>query len=225
MNDLDIRIRSRGGRLRIPRSRGAITGAVLILLGAWGAAAPFIGPQIDSAFTDAGAGSWTAALGWLQVLPGIATVIGGLLLLGSRNRAVAMLGAWTAVLGGAWLVVGRTVYELLGFGDPAAATGAADGAATWAELALFTGLGALIVFLAAASIGRLSVRSVRDIRTAESPIGFNDSAPSAAPDAGRNGSHRPAAEVAPDDGDHRAQRRGLTNPFHRRPSSSAARRE
>jgi len=34
-------------------------------------------------------------------------VLGGLLLLMSRNRATAMLGGWLGVIAGAWFVVGR----------------------------------------------------------------------------------------------------------------------
>lgn len=37
MNDLDIRIRTHGTTMRMPRSRGAVTGFWLILLGLWGA--------------------------------------------------------------------------------------------------------------------------------------------------------------------------------------------
>lgn len=219
VSDLDIQIRSRGGRMRIPRSRGAVTGGVLLLLGLWGVAVPFIGPQTDTAFSDVGAGTWTAERGWLQVLPAVATMVGGLLLLVSRNRAVAMLGAWMGVFGGVWFVVGRTVYELLGFGNTAdaAATGAT---ANWEDLALFAGLGALIVFLAAVSIGRLSVRSVRDIRTAESPIAITEYAAAAPPDAGRNGHHRSPSEAVPVDGGGAEQRRSLTNLFRRRHSST-----
>lgn len=208
--------------MRIPRSRGAAIGGILILLGLWGAAVPFIGPRTDTAFFDAGSGTWTAVRGWLQVLPGVATIVGGLLLFVSRNRAVAMLGAWMGVFGGAWFVVGRTVYELPGFGNT---DGVATGAtATWEDLALFAGLGALIVFLAAVSIGRLSVRSVRDIRSAESPIAITDNAIAAAPAAGRNGHHRPTSEAVPDGGAVE-QRRGWTSPFKRRHSSTTASHE
>lgn len=221
MTDLDIRIRSRGGRMRIPRSRGAVIGGILLLLGLWGAAVAFAGPQTDTAFANAGAGTWTAARGWLQVLPGVATMVGGLLLLVSRNRAVAMLGACVAVLGGAWFVVGRTVYELLGFRNTA--DGESTGAtATWMDLLLLAGLGMLIVFMAAVGIGRLSVRSVRDISSAQSTVDITDSATAAAPDARRNGNHRQTSGEVPADGDAVEQRRGWPNPFKRRHSSTTA---
>ena len=44
--------------------------------------------------------------GWLEVLPGVVAVVGGLLLVRSRNRATAMLGGWLSVVAGAWFVVG-----------------------------------------------------------------------------------------------------------------------
>ena len=86
----DTRVRARGGRLQMPRSRGAASGFLLILLGAWGALIPFVGPNFDFAFTPDQEWFWTTARGWLEVLPGAATVVGGLLLLSSRNRATAI---------------------------------------------------------------------------------------------------------------------------------------
>ena len=38
------------------------------------------------------------------------------------------------------------------------------------ELTYFYGLGALIVFVAAAAVGRISVRSVRDVEYVDSPV-------------------------------------------------------
>ena len=113
----DPRIRTRGGRLQMPRSRGAMSGFLLILLGAWGALIPFVGPYLDFAFTPEQAWTWTDARGWLEVLPGAVAVAGGLLLLVSRNRATAMFGGWLAVIAGAWFVVGRAMAGPLGIGD------------------------------------------------------------------------------------------------------------
>jgi hypothetical protein len=45
------------GMLRVPRSRGAVSGVALILLGLWGALIPFVGPYFHYAYTpDTG---WT----------------------------------------------------------------------------------------------------------------------------------------------------------------------
>src|SRR4029077_2376676 len=124
-NMSDMRVPTHGSRLQMPRSRGAATGFLLILLGLWGALVPFVGPYFDFAFTPDQEWVWTIARGWLEVLPGAATVIGGLLLLGARNRATAMLGGWLTVLAGAWFVVGRALAGPLGLGEagtPVAAT-------------------------------------------------------------------------------------------------------
>ena len=92
--------------LRMPRSRGAVTGLLLVILGAWGALIPFVGPHFNFAYTPDRDWVWTTARGWLEVFPGVTTAVGGVLLVLSGNRAVAMLGGWLAVLGGAWFVVG-----------------------------------------------------------------------------------------------------------------------
>ncbi|WP_231644222.1 hypothetical protein [Mycolicibacterium baixiangningiae] len=206
--------------MRIPRSRGAATGVVVILLGLWGAAAPFIGPYANSAYAASEAGGWTAERGWLQVLPGIVAIIGGLLLVASRNRAIAMLGAWFGVLAGAWFVAGRNVGDILGLGSSAAPADGAKGA--WLELMSFTGLGALVVFLAAVSMGRLSVRSLGDIRRADSPVGIIEREP-AQPQFSRSesGLQPAAAGSVPEAGEEGSQRRRLSDLFHRRHPSTA----
>jgi hypothetical protein len=166
----DTRVRARGGRLQMPRSRGAASGFLLILLGVWGALVPFIGPYFDFAFTPDQEWTWTTARGWLEVLPGAATALGGLLLLMSGNRATAMFGGWLTVLAGAWFVVGRALASPLGLGDPGAPVAATETKRVWLELTYFYGLGALIVFLGAVALGRLSVRSARDIAYVQRPI-------------------------------------------------------
>jgi hypothetical protein len=166
----DTRVRARGGRLQMPRSRGAASGFLLILLGVWGALVPFIGPYFDFAFTPDQEWTWTTARGWLEVLPGAATALGGLLLLMSGNRATAMFGGWLTVLAGAWFVVGRALASPLGLGDPGTPVAATETKRVWLELTYFYGLGALIVFLGAVALGRLSVRSARDIAYVQRPV-------------------------------------------------------
>ncbi len=97
------------GMLRVPRTRGALSGALLVLLGLWGGLIAFVGPYFHFAFTPGTAWTYTSGRLWLEILPGIATVLGGLILLASRVRPVAMFGAWLAALGGAWFAVGRVL--------------------------------------------------------------------------------------------------------------------
>ncbi len=151
----------------MPRSRGATSGFLLILLGIWGALIPFVGPYFDFAFSPDQAWAWTAARGWLEVLPGAATVVGGFLLLSSRNRFTAMLGGWLTVFAGAWFVVGRALAGPLALGDAGTPVAATETKRVALDLAYFYGLGALIIFLGAIALGRLSIRSARDIRYAQ----------------------------------------------------------
>jgi hypothetical protein len=131
---------------------------------------PFVGPYFNFAYDPNLPWVWTPGRGWLEVLPGAVTVFGGLLLLTSRNRATALLGGWLAVVAGAWFVVGRLFavpWKLGDFGSPAATTLTGQ---LVSELAFFTGLGSLIILFGALALGRLSVRSVRDIRYAERAV-------------------------------------------------------
>ena len=171
--------------LYMPRTRGAATGLLLILLGAWGALIPFIGPNINWAYTVDPAWTWTAAKGWLEVFPGVAAAVGGLLLLVSGNRATAMFGGWLAVFAGAWFVVGRAFASTLAIGDVGQPVASTDLRRALLEVTYFTGLGALIVFLGGAVVARVAVRHARDVVMA-------DPAPMAGADV-------PAREQAPYD--------------------------
>ena len=148
--------RAENGRpsvLWMPRSRGAVCGLVLIVLGAWGAVIPFVGPHFNFAYTPDQDWAWSTARGWLEVLPGAAAVLGGLLLIFSGNRITAIVGGWLAVLAGVWFVVGTEVAPLLGIGsagDPIAAT---DRKRAALEISYFSGLGALIVFVGGIAVG------------------------------------------------------------------------
>ncbi|WP_063050380.1 hypothetical protein [Nocardia arthritidis] len=171
MRDVDDNVSAdRGHRLRIPRSRGALGGLAVLLLGVWGALIPFLGPNFDFAFTPDEPWVWTAARGWLQVLPGVTAIIGGLLMLTSRNRLVASFGGWLAVAAGVWFVIGPVLADSLGIGDVGDPVATSDLKRAVLQLTYFYGLGALILFFAATSLGRLSVRSARDIAFAQREI-------------------------------------------------------
>ena len=153
--------------LYMPRSRGAVTGLLLILLGAWGALVPFFGPNIDWAYMTDPAWTWTTAKGWLEVLPGAAAAVGGLLVLFSGNRASAVFGGWLAVCAGAWFVVGRAFASTLSIGDVGQPAASTDLKRALLEVTYFTGLGALIVFFGGAAVARLAVRHARDVAVTE----------------------------------------------------------
>lgn len=155
------------GTLRVPRSRGAVSGMLLILLGAWGALIPFVGPYFSYAYTPATAWSYTSGRLWLSILPGAAALIGGLVLLAARIRPVAMAGAALAALAGAWFAVGTVLSPLWSIVPSAGTPTGGTVLRALEQIGFFTGLGVVIVFLAAFALGRLSVVGVRDRRLVE----------------------------------------------------------
>jgi hypothetical protein len=161
------------GITRIPRSRGVLSGLLLVLLGAWGALIPFIGPYFHYAYTPDKAWTYTTGRLWLEILPGVATALGGLILLASARRPVAMFGAFMAALGGAWFVVGNLVSTLWNGSTPEAGVpvGATINRLAIEELGFFIGLGVVIVFFAALALGRCAVVGVKDAALAEQAAG------------------------------------------------------
>ena len=158
--------RSGFGTLHMPRSRGAVSGLLLILLGAWGALVPFVGPYFHFAYSPGQAWAWSTARAWLEVFPGVTTALGGFLLLTSGNRATAMFGGWLAGIAGAWFVVGRALAPTLRLGDIGQPLAVTDAKRAVIEIAYFSGLGALIVFLGGAVLARVTIRTARDVELA-----------------------------------------------------------
>lgn len=159
--------RSGFGSLHMPRSRGAVSGLLLLILGAWGALIPFVGPYFHFAYTPGQAWVWSTARAWLEVFPGATAAAGGFLLLISGNRATAMFGGWLAVIAGAWFVVGRTLASTLRLGDVGQPLAATDAHRAIIEIAYFSGLGALIVFIGGAVLARVTIRTARDVELAQ----------------------------------------------------------
>ena len=157
------------GMLQMRRSRGAASGFLLVLLGAWGALIPFIGPYFHYAYTPDTAWTYNTARLWLEILPGAAVFLGGVLLIIATGRHIALFGAILAAAAGAWFTLGTVLSPLwnnhvtLG-GSPAGATQFRQ---IMEQLGFFTALGVVIVFIAAAAFGRvLSVASgIRVVET------------------------------------------------------------
>jgi hypothetical protein len=152
--------------LRVRRSRGALSGVLLVLLGIWGAVIPFIGPYFHYAYTPDKTWDYTSGRLWLELLPGAAVFVGGVFVLISRHRLIAVLAAWLAAAGGAWFAVGGLVAarwtSLPSAGTPV-------GGATRMvveQIGFFIGLGVVVVFLAGLAMGRFTVVSARDLETA-----------------------------------------------------------
>src|SRR6185437_1407986 len=142
-------------------SRGRGIGGLLMLLGAWRAVIPFVGPYFGYAFTPDKTWAYTSGRLWLSIVPGAVAFLGGLLVLASDSMAVS--GAFLAVLGGAWFVLGQSIVaeafsgSSISSGSAVAAGGSDFGPATMKfleGLGFFYGLGVVIVFFAALAIGR-----------------------------------------------------------------------
>lgn len=214
MRDVD-RLDTRAGRMRIPRSRGAMSGLLLVILGAWGALIPFVGPYINFAYEPNTPWMWTTARGWLEVLPGGVAVLGGLLLLISANRATALLGGWLAVVAGAWFVVGRVFATPLGLGEVEAPAATTQAGRTALELAFFTGLGSVIIAIGGMALGRLSVRTLRDIRYSQPTDEFHRADYDRTADREQIAHERAAVDAEPGERKHRGWRDMMGGPRNR----------
>lgn len=157
------------GTLRVPRTRGALSGFLLVLLGAWGALIPFIGPYFHFAYTPDAAWAYTNGRLWLEILPGVATMLGGVILLGSALRPTAMFGAGLASAAGAWFALGP-LFQPLGPGSGWFTAGSPAGSTSllrvMEQIGFFSGLGVVILFVAALALGRLSIVGLIDARLA-----------------------------------------------------------
>jgi hypothetical protein len=158
--------------------RGRLLGGLLMLLGAWGAIVPFVGPYFGYAFTPDKAWTYTQGRLWFSLLPGAAVFLGGLLVAASDRLAAP--GAFVAALGGVWLVVGLpvtafAVHPAISAGSPVVTRGAIFGPVTMRfleNLGFFYGLGVVALFFAAVALGELIVARMAARRYAERMEGF-----------------------------------------------------
>jgi hypothetical protein len=123
-------------------------GLVILLLGVWGGIIPFVGPYFHFTLGPDHTWTWTMSRLWLDVLPAIAAVIGGLWLIGAGPRLSGRLGAMLALLAGAWFAIGPALSMIWHAGG---AAGIAHGSSTIQGLEILsfhTGLGVLVAALA-----------------------------------------------------------------------------
>jgi hypothetical protein len=146
------------GMLQMRRSRGAFSGFLLILLGLWGALIPFVGPYFDFAYTPDKAWTYNTGRLWLELLPGAAVFLGGVLLMAARGRHTALFGALLAVAAGAWFTLGPVLSPLW---NNHVAMGGSPASSTvymriMEQLGFFTALGIVIVLVAGTALGRIA---------------------------------------------------------------------
>src|SRR5215469_990331 len=163
--------------LRTPRSRGSLCGLVLILLGGWAGVAPFAGPSFGFGFTPDRAWHYTQGRLYLSALPGAIALLAGLIITLTRSRSFGGFCAVVAAVAGAWLIAGASLIRLLPASQVASITtgnpfGTSVNEHILAQVAFFSGAGALIVFFAALALGRFSIAAARDYGAA--PIETTD---------------------------------------------------
>jgi hypothetical protein len=144
---------------RLPRTTGALSGLLIILLGAWGALIPLVGPYFHYAFGNYSSWHITGERVWLDIAPGVVAVLGGWLLLTSARRVSGILGGWLAIAAGAWFVVGPIIsltWHKAGYPIGVPTGGHFRQAIEW--LGYYFGIGVLIAVLAAFATGRFVSR-------------------------------------------------------------------
>ena len=144
-------------RARILRRRGSATGLALIVLGAWGGLVPFVGPYFNYSMARDDAWMWQINRLWLEILPGAAAVLGGLILIGAVTRGRAMLGGLLGLAAGIWFVAGpqtSTLWEHGSLGVGPALGGTFTRWLVW--MGYFYALGAAITALSGMVLGRMS---------------------------------------------------------------------
>jgi hypothetical protein len=135
-------------------------GLCILVLGIWGGIIPFVGPYFGYSLGPDVTWHWTMNRLYLDVLPGIAAVVGSLMLIGSGPRPFGRFGALLALLGGAWFAVGPALSMIWQAGG---AVGIAHGSSSLQGLEMLgyhTGLGIAVAALAAYALpGFLGVRA------------------------------------------------------------------
>jgi len=188
---------------QIPRRRGAATGMLLVLLGAWGGVIPFVGPYFNYQIGTTSTWDWSVDRFWLSILPGAAAVVGGLIMLYSTRRSTASLGGLIALAGGLWFVVGPSVSML--WNDGVSATGPAigdNGTRVLEWIGFFYGSGALITMFSAYGLGFLAALPVVGEGVREPVAPAATAAPATTTAAADDRAERPVAPQQP-------RRRGL----------------
>ncbi|MGH3272870.1 MAG: hypothetical protein ACRDNZ_00905 [Streptosporangiaceae bacterium] len=161
----------------MPRTRGGISGILLVLLGAWGAIIPFVGPYMGYAYTPNTTWTYTNGRLWLSILPGVATMLGGIMVLLSARRIPAISGASLAALSGAWFVVGAPILAAtvgIGANGPGIPVISGSGfgvpvTVLLEGLGFYYGIGVVIVFFAALALGRFAVGTAQAAKYAAPP--------------------------------------------------------
>ncbi len=165
----------------VTSDRARRTGLILIILGFVGALVPFVGPSFDFGMGDTPAWTWTEGRATLHLAPGIAAMVGGLVLMRGHARENQRLGAILAAAGGTWFIIAPTLRPLWAAPSMGGMSGMGDSALSSAvsSLVYHYGTGVVIALLAAYALGSLAAarRSPegRGAETGQSDHGATDS--------------------------------------------------
>lgn len=145
------------GIWQIRRSHGILSGVLLALLGIWGGLIPFVGPYFHYAYTPDTAWTYNTGRLWLEILPGAAALLGGIVLMIAGSRHLALSGAFLGIVSGAWFAVGNTLAPLWTTAAPAGVPASTTTLMrAMEEIGFFTGLGVVMVLVAAVAAGRVA---------------------------------------------------------------------
>lgn len=151
------------------RSRGSLSGLALLLLGAWGGLAPFVGPYFHLGYQPDKALSFDLGRLYLVIVPGAVVLLAGLILLATKSRWVAGFSGLIAAVAGLWFVLGRATMVFIGTTTTASYARSVEFPIAQSprgmiltDLVTFIGLGVLIVFFGALAAGRVSIGAYKD---------------------------------------------------------------
>jgi hypothetical protein len=156
-----------------------LLGIVTVLVGGWGAAAPFAGPDFGFAADRYTAWQWSETSLLLALVPGAVAFVCGLWVLAAATRPsygrrpdLWLLGLIVAACG-AWFVVGQYVWRALGKRSFIVPSGPTH--FMWKELCFAVGPGVILVLCGALFMGwavrrQLAVVAERTTRAMEAPV-------------------------------------------------------
>jgi len=143
--------------MRIPRTTGFVSGLAIIVLAVWAGLIPFIGPSFHYAFGSYRTWHVTSSRVWLDIVPAVAALVAGVMLLTSRHRTSGIFAGVLGIVAGAWLIVGPSVSALWGHGGIGSPLGSHHRQAL-EQLGYFYGVGTLIAAFSAFALGRFVSR-------------------------------------------------------------------
>lgn len=136
-------------------------GFVILIAGVWGGLIPFVGPYFHFTLGPDTSWTWNSGRLFLDVLPAVAAVLGGLVLLGAGPRLLGRIGALLALVGGIWFVIGPGISTLWHVGGAEGLPHGSRGVRLLEHLTFHTGLGVLVAALAAYALPGLLVARER----------------------------------------------------------------